>query len=116
MTAPEPLLRGVSSPPAPELPATPAAPTPKLPEPLPPPLPPDKSILLVKTSLESLRSVWVRLRDASASVRVSETAKLAAALPASSISMEELLLDPAPLSCGLSTDEAAAAAAAAAAL
>lgn len=33
----------------------------------------DKSILLVKTSFESLRSVCVRLREASASVRESET-------------------------------------------
>lgn len=46
MTAPEPLLRGASS-------------------------PLDNSILLVKTSLESLRSVCVKLREASANVRVS---------------------------------------------
>lgn len=56
MTAPEPLLRGASS----------------LAE---------KSILLVKTSLDSLRRVWVRLREASANVRESET------MPDSSSSM-----------------------------
>lgn len=34
---------------------------------------PDKSILLVNTSLESLRNVWVRFLDASARVLVSDT-------------------------------------------
>lgn len=56
MTAPEPLLRGVSS----------------LAE---------KSILLVKTSLDNLRKVCVRLREASAKVRESEI------MPESSSSM-----------------------------
>lgn len=69
ITAPDPLLRGASSPLAapPEvvpllvlrlLLTTPA---------------PDRSILLVNTSLESLRNVWVRFRDASARVLVSDT-------------------------------------------
>lgn len=64
MTAPEPLLRGTSS----------------LVE---------KSILLVNTSLDSLRSVWVRFREASAKVRVSDVNSielLTATKPDSSIS------------------------------
>lgn len=90
MTAPEPLFRGVSSPTPPLLPEPPPLPQAVVPpQPAVPPttlLPPDKSILLVKTSLESFRNVWVKLRDASAKVRVSETAKVA-----SSRSVELLL-------------------------
>jgi len=69
ITAPDPPLRGASSPLADPLEAVPLlelrllVTTPA----------PDRSILWVNTSLESLRNVWVRFRDASARVLVSDT-------------------------------------------